>query len=85
MGQQRSGGRTGRGDGLLRRRPHAGNAGHRFHFREHLPDLKIRVVNVVDLMKLEPDTEGPRDSETDYDSLFTKDKHIIFAFHGYPG
>ena len=53
--------------------------------REHLPDLKIRVVNVVDLMKLEPDTEGPHGmSETDYDSLFTKDKHIIFAFHGYP-
>jgi xylulose-5-phosphate/fructose-6-phosphate phosphoketolase len=53
--------------------------------REHLPDLKIRVVNVVDLMKLEPDTEGPHGlSDTDYDSLFTKDKHIIFAFHGYP-
>ena len=53
--------------------------------REHLPDLKVRVVNVVDLMKLEPDTEGPHGlSDTDYDSLFTKDKHIIFAFHGYP-
>ena len=53
--------------------------------REHLPELKIRVVNVVDLMKLEPDTEGPHGlSDTDYDSLFTKDKHIIFAFHGYP-
>ncbi len=53
--------------------------------REHLPDLKIRVVNVVDLMKLEPDTEGPHGlSDTDYDSLFTKDKHIIFAYHGYP-
>ena len=53
--------------------------------REHLPDLKIRVVNVVDLMKLEPATEGPHGlSDTDYDSLFTKDKHIIFAFHGYP-
>jgi xylulose-5-phosphate/fructose-6-phosphate phosphoketolase len=53
--------------------------------REHLPDLKVRVVNVVDLMKLEPDTEGPHGmSDADYDSLFTKDKHIIFAFHGYP-
>ena len=53
--------------------------------REHLPELKVRVVNVVDLMKLEPDTEGPHGlSDTDYDSLFTKDKHIIFAFHGYP-
>jgi xylulose-5-phosphate/fructose-6-phosphate phosphoketolase len=53
--------------------------------REHLPELKIRVVNVVDLMKLEPDTEHPHGlSERDYDSLFTTDKHIIFAFHGYP-
>ena len=53
--------------------------------REHLPDLKIRVVNVVDIMKLEPDTEGPHGlSDTDYESIFTKDKHIIFAFHGYP-
>jgi xylulose-5-phosphate/fructose-6-phosphate phosphoketolase len=53
--------------------------------REHLPDLKIRVVNVVDLMKLEPATEGPHGlSDADYDSIFTKDKHIIFAFHGYP-
>ena len=53
--------------------------------REHLPDLKIRVVNVVDLLKLEPDTEGPHGlSDTDFDSLFTKDKPIIFAFHGYP-
>jgi xylulose-5-phosphate/fructose-6-phosphate phosphoketolase len=53
--------------------------------REHLPDLKIRVVNVVDLMKLESCSEHPHGlSEADYDSLFTKDKHIIFAFHGYP-
>ena len=53
--------------------------------REHLPDLKIRVVNVVDLLKLEPSTEHPHGlSDTDYDSLFTKDKPIIFAFHGYP-
>ncbi|MBS2966404.1 phosphoketolase family protein [Actinocrinis puniceicyclus] len=53
--------------------------------REHLPELKVRVVNVVDLMKLEPDTEHPHGlSDKDYDSLFTTDKHIIFAFHGYP-
>ncbi|MFZ0832535.1 MAG: phosphoketolase family protein, partial [Mycobacterium sp.] len=53
--------------------------------REQLPDLKVRVVNVVDLMKLQPDTEHPHGlSERDYDSLFTTDKHIIFAFHGYP-
>ena len=53
--------------------------------RQHLPDLRIRVINVVDLMKLQPQTEHPHGlSETDYDSLFTKDKHIIFGFHGYP-
>ena len=52
--------------------------------REHLPDLKIRVVNVVDLMKLQSASEHPHGlSETDYDSLFTKDKHIVFGFHGY--
>ncbi len=54
--------------------------------RKYLPDLKIRVINVVDLMKLQPSTEHPHGlSNTDYDSLFTKDKHIIFGFHGYPG
>jgi xylulose-5-phosphate/fructose-6-phosphate phosphoketolase len=53
--------------------------------REHLPDLKIRVVNVVDLLKLSPHTEHPHGlSDKDFDSLFTKDKPIIFAFHGYP-
>jgi xylulose-5-phosphate/fructose-6-phosphate phosphoketolase len=53
--------------------------------REHLPDLKIRVINVVDLMKLQPCTEHPHGlSDADYDSLFTKDKHVIFGFHGYP-
>jgi len=54
-------------------------------FREHLPDLKIRVINVVDLMKLEPNTEHPHGlSDQDFDALFTKDKPIVFAFHGYP-
>jgi len=53
--------------------------------REHLPDLKIRVINVVDLMKLQSASEHPHGlSEEDFDSLFTKDKHIIFGFHGYP-
>jgi xylulose-5-phosphate/fructose-6-phosphate phosphoketolase len=53
--------------------------------REHLPDLKIRVVNVVDLMKLESNTEHPHGlTASDYDSLFTQDKHIMFAYHGYP-
>lgn len=53
--------------------------------RRHLPDLKIRVINVVDLMRLEPNTEHPHGlSDPDYDALFTKDKEIIFAFHGYP-
>jgi len=53
--------------------------------RSHLPDLKVRVVNVVDLMKLESASEHPHGlSEADYDSLFTRDKHIVFAFHGYP-
>jgi len=53
--------------------------------RQHLPDLKIRVINVVDLMKLEPPAEHPHGlSDADFDSLFTKNKPIIFAFHGYP-
>jgi xylulose-5-phosphate/fructose-6-phosphate phosphoketolase len=53
--------------------------------REHLPELKIRVVNVVDLMKLQPQTEHPHGlSDMDFDELFTKDKPVIFAFHGYP-
>ncbi|MGO9634602.1 MAG: phosphoketolase [Steroidobacteraceae bacterium] len=53
--------------------------------RERLPALKVRVVNVVDLMKLQPTSEHPHGlSEGDFDSLFTRDKPIIFAFHGYP-
>ncbi len=53
--------------------------------REHLPALKIRVVNVVDLMRLQPDTEHPHGlSSQDFDELFTKDKPVIFAFHAYP-
>ena len=51
----------------------------------HLPDLKIRVVNVVDLMKLQSASEHPHGlSDKDYDAIFTKNKHIIFNYHGYP-
>jgi len=53
--------------------------------RAEFPDLKIRFVNVVDLFKLQPDTEHPHGlSDKDFDSLFTLDKPIIFNFHGYP-
>jgi xylulose-5-phosphate/fructose-6-phosphate phosphoketolase len=53
--------------------------------REHLPGLKVRVVNVVDLMKLQPASEHPHGmSDYDFDSLFTRDKPVIFAFHAYP-
>lgn len=53
--------------------------------RQHFPDLKIRVVNIVDLMKLQPSTEHPHGlSNKDFDSIFTTDKPIIFAYHGYP-
>ncbi|MEZ4995287.1 MAG: phosphoketolase family protein [Saprospiraceae bacterium] len=53
--------------------------------RERLPDLKIRVVNVVDLMKLQRETAHPHGlNDADFDTLFTKDKPVIFAFHGYP-
>jgi len=53
--------------------------------RERLPEIKVRVVNVVDLMKLQPASEHPHGlSDEDFDSLFTRDTPIIFAFHGYP-
>ena len=53
--------------------------------REHLPELRIRVVNVVDLMRLQPSSEHPHGlSDTKFDELFTKDKPVIFAFHAYP-
>lgn len=53
--------------------------------REHLPDLKIRVVNVVDLMRLQPEIEHPHGlSDTDFDDLFTTNKPVVFAFHAYP-
>ncbi len=53
--------------------------------RERLPGLKVRVVNVVDLMRLQPASEHPHGlSDAAFDALFTKDKHVIFAFHAYP-
>ena len=53
--------------------------------RLHFSDLKVRVINVVDLMKLQPPSEHPHGlRDADFDSLFTRDKPIIFAFHGYP-
>ncbi|WP_454293861.1 phosphoketolase family protein [Salana multivorans] len=53
--------------------------------RRHIPDLKVRVVNVVDLMRLNSDTEHPHGlSDSDFDSYFTADKPVIFAYHGYP-
>ncbi len=53
--------------------------------REHVPDLRIRVVNVMDLMALQPVSEHPHGlADEDFDALFTTDKPVIFAFHGYP-
>ncbi len=53
--------------------------------RQQVPDLKIRVVNIVDLMTLQPSSEHPHGlSDKEFDSIFTKDKPIIFAYHGYP-
>jgi xylulose-5-phosphate/fructose-6-phosphate phosphoketolase len=53
--------------------------------RQHFPELKVRVVNVVDLMALQPSTEHPHGmNDRDFDSLFTKNRPIIFAYHGYP-
>ena len=53
--------------------------------REHVPDIKIRVVNVVDLMTLQPSSEHPHGlADEDFDQIFTVDRPVIFAFHGYP-
>ncbi|OBC08743.1 phosphoketolase [Mycobacterium sp. 852013-50091_SCH5140682] len=53
--------------------------------RHRLPDLKVRVVNVVDIMRLQPESEHPHGmSEREFDSVFTTDKPVIFAYHGYP-
>jgi xylulose-5-phosphate/fructose-6-phosphate phosphoketolase len=53
--------------------------------REHIPDLRVRVVNIVDLMRLQPTSEHPNGMpDAEFDALFTADKPIIFAYHGYP-
>jgi xylulose-5-phosphate/fructose-6-phosphate phosphoketolase len=53
--------------------------------REHLPELRVRLVNVVDLMRLQDDREHPHGlPRAEFDALFTEDKPIVFAFHGYP-
>jgi xylulose-5-phosphate/fructose-6-phosphate phosphoketolase len=53
--------------------------------RERLPELKVRVVNVVDLMRLQPESEHPHGlPDTEFDALFTTDKPVVFAYHGYP-
>ena len=53
--------------------------------RQHLPELRVRFVNVVDLMRLQPESEHPHGlSDAEFDSLFTTDKPIVFAYHGYP-
>jgi xylulose-5-phosphate/fructose-6-phosphate phosphoketolase len=53
--------------------------------RQHMPELKVRMINVVNLMKLQPASEHPHGlNDLDFDTLFTKDKPVIFAFHGYP-
>jgi xylulose-5-phosphate/fructose-6-phosphate phosphoketolase len=53
--------------------------------RRHLPELKVRFVNVVDLMRLQPDAEHPHGlSDREFDALFTTDRPIVFAYHGYP-
>jgi xylulose-5-phosphate/fructose-6-phosphate phosphoketolase len=53
--------------------------------RQHLPDLKVRVINVVDLMRLQPEREHPHGMpDTEFDALFTTDRPVVFAYHGYP-
>jgi xylulose-5-phosphate/fructose-6-phosphate phosphoketolase len=53
--------------------------------REDVPDLRVRVVNVVDLMRLQPESEHPHGaSDREFDSLFTVDRPVVFAYHGYP-
>jgi xylulose-5-phosphate/fructose-6-phosphate phosphoketolase len=53
--------------------------------RRHLPELMVRVVNVVDLMRLQPDTEHPHGlSDAEFDAIFTQDRPVVFAYHGYP-
>ncbi len=76
---------AGRGDGVLRRRANAGNARGSGSVERTLADVKVRVVNVVNLMKLQPPKEHPHGlTDDEFDAIFTTDRQIIFAFHGYP-
>jgi xylulose-5-phosphate/fructose-6-phosphate phosphoketolase len=85
LGQQRSRGCPRCGHGLLWRCAHAGDPRRRLHPAGASARLKIRVVNVVDLMRLQPPGEHPHGlSDEDFDALFTQDKPVIFAFHAYP-
>jgi xylulose-5-phosphate/fructose-6-phosphate phosphoketolase len=71
--------------GLLRRHAHAGDAGGGTILRREFPELKIRVVNVVDLMRLQSNEQHPHGlTQQEYDAIFTVDKPILFAYHGYP-
>ena len=86
MGKQRHGLEPDVVDGLLRRRSQRSRLSAAVDIlREKVPDLKIRVINVVDLMTLQPKEEHPHGlSHKVFDALFTTDKPIIFAYHGYP-
>ena len=85
MGEHGSGRRAGCGDGVRRRCSYARDTGGRRLVEADIPHLKIRVVNVVDLMALQPPNEHPHGMhDQQFDAIFTKDKPIVFAFHGYP-
>ena len=71
---------------MLRRRADAGDAGRGHAAAEYVPDLRIRVENVVDLLALQPPSEHPHGlTDEAFDAMFTVDRPIVFAFHGYPG
>ena len=86
MGQQRSRrGRAGRRARLCGRRPTLEILAATDILRRELPDLRVRVVNVVDLMRLQPETEHPHGmSDAEFNGLFPPDRPVIFAYHGYP-
>ena len=78
-------GRSGRGDGVRRGCATLEILAAVSLLREELPDMRIRVVNVVDLMALQPTSEHPHGlADEEFDGLFTTDKPVIFAYHGYP-
>src|SRR5947209_6423750 len=84
MGEQRRRRRSGSRDGRGGRRPDARDSGGHGDLAASSP-IKVRVVNVVDLMRLQPPSEHPHGlSDMDFELLFTRDKPIIFGYHGYP-